>query len=130
MRKTIYICIVLDPRFDMYSIGHDEEYDQPFYDAYCQCADKLQRMVNSRLGGHSVEIYVQWGSYDGPDMLDDDQPELYHGESLWQHLHNLIGDSCIDEDNGGTITFDWSEPSEKLVNALREWALDKIRNGE
>ena len=119
MRRTAYITVVLDARRDMWEIGNGPEHDEPFTEAYRDSARRLQSAVNRRLGGHSIDISVSEGSYEGPAMQDNDQPENIN---VWQELHNMtIGDGTPDG---------WSAsvPSDSMVECLREWALDQIRS--
>lgn len=125
MKRTIYTTIVLDSRRDMYESGHNQDHDAPFERAYREAAHKLQSAVNRRLGGHRVEIDVIPGSYDGPEMQRDSQPDWPDGESLWQRLHDMV--TLIDSENPARWTA--GEPDGRDVAELRDWAMGQIHDG-
>ena len=119
--STRNLTVVLDPRYDMYVVGNDEKWDAPFFAAYRQAAEKLEKATNQSLAEDGentrVAIEIVRGRYTGPAMQQDDQPDWDDPEPLWQRLHDMVW-----IESGPEPRFKICEPDAAVVERLAEWA--------
>jgi len=123
--STRNLTVVLDPRYDMYAVGNDEELDKEFFAAYTEAAKKLQKATNDTLADEGADVRVSIevirGRYTGPEMQQDNQPDWDDEVSLWQQLHHMV--QCQLAEPGFTTT----EPSPEVVRRLAGWAVEEVR---
>jgi len=122
--KTVEVTVVVDPRHDMWAIGNGEEWDTPFFAAYREAAERLERAANRVLVEDGAEVRVVIdvvrGRYTGPAMQHDCQPDWDDEVPLWQRLHNMVW-----PEEGPKPRFRISEPEPDVVERLAEWAVEQ-----
>jgi len=123
--KTVEVTVVLDPRYDMYTVGNEEESDTKFFAAYTEAAKRLERATNDALADEGADVRVSIevirGRYTGPEMQQDNQPDWDDEVSLWQRLHHMV--QCQLAEPGFTTT----EPNPEVVRRLAEWVAEEAQ---